>query len=48
METRKIKSIEELEQYYEEGGNPWFDAEFSPLSKRIISSLGAKGMHMTI
>lgn len=46
MEKRKIKSIEELEQYYEEGGNPWFDAEFSPLSKRIISFLGAKGMHM--
>ncbi|QYJ90830.1 hypothetical protein [Shewanella halotolerans] len=43
MSIEKFKSVEELKQFFEEGGNPWFDAEFSPQTQSIVEALDAKG-----
>lgn len=46
MSIDKFGSIEELKQFFSNGGNPWFDAEFSPQTHKIVEVLGAKGAHL--
>jgi len=46
MSIDKIASVEELKQFFNDGGNPWFDAEFSPQTLRIVEILRAKGTHL--
>lgn len=43
MSIDKFTSLEELKNFFEEGRNPWFDAEFSPQTLKIVENLGAKG-----
>ncbi|MBJ2135808.1 hypothetical protein JEU11_05010 [Paraglaciecola chathamensis] len=46
MSIDKFGSLEELKQFFSNGGNPRFDAEFSPQTLMIVEALGAKGAHL--
>lgn len=48
MAREKFNSVQEIKEYFDSGKPLFFDAEYSPQTKRLVEDMGAKGAHLNI